>query len=221
MKILVVFYSMTGNVFRLAQAVADGAQQAGANVRLRQVQELIPQDKVDRAPHLKRSKELMKEVPLASNDDLRWADGVCFGSPTRYGNMSAQLKNFIDQTGELWVKGELVGKVAGCFTSTGTQHGGQESTLLSMMVPLFHLGFLIQGLPYAEQAQASMDDIHGGSPYGASSVSGGNGDRAPTKVDLELARALGRRVAQAAGKLRSGSESPGDYGADVRTLKQG
>lgn len=202
MKVLVVFYSMTGNVFRLAQAVAEGAEKAGAEVRLRQVPELIPQDVIDKKPHIKEGKAAMKDIPIATNDDLRWADGVCFGSPTRYGNMSSQLKNFIDQTGELWMKGELVGKVAGCFTSTSTQHGGQESTLLSMMVPLFHLGFLVQGLPYAEQQQMGMDEIHGGSPYGVSSVSGPRADRGPTAVDLDLARALGSRVAIAAGKLR-------------------
>lgn len=206
MNILVVFYSMTGNVAQLARAVAEGAESAGAEVRMRQVQELIPQDKINGNPSLKQVKEALKDIPFASNDDLRWADGVCFGSPTRYGNMAAQMKNFIDQTGELWVKGELVGKLAACFTSTGTQHGGQESTLLSMMVPLFHLGFLVQGLPYSEQLQMGMDEIHGGSPYGVSSVSSGDGSRKPIKADLEMARALGRMVAVNAGKLRGSTE---------------
>ncbi len=208
MKILVVFHSMTGNVLQLARAVVDGAETSGAEVRLRKVAELVPPEVIAAKATLQAGQEKMKDIPLASLDDLRWADGVCFGSPTRYGNMSAQLKNFIDQTGELWMKGELVGKVAACFTSTSTQHGGQESTLLSMMVPLFHLGFVIQGLPYAEAGQMGMEQIHGGSPYGVSSVSGPRGDRAPTEVDLELARALGRRVAWNAGKLAVAGTEP-------------
>lgn len=205
MKILVVFYSMTGNIAQLARAVADGAEKAGAEVRLRQVTELIPQDKINASPTLKAVRDSLKDIPIATNDDLRWADGVCFGSPTRYGNMAAQMKNYIDQTGELWMKGELVGKVASCFTSSGTQHGGQESTLLSMMVPLFHLGFVIQGLPYSEQAQMGMDEIHGGSPYGVSSVSSGDASRPPTAADLKMANTLGRLLAETAGKLREPS----------------
>jgi NAD(P)H dehydrogenase (quinone) len=207
MKVLVVFYSMTGNVFRLAQAVVEGALDEGAEVRLRKVQELIPPEVIQSKPHLLAGRELTASIEVATNDDLRWAEGVCFGSPTRYGNMAAQLKNFIDQTGELWLQGALVGKVAGCFTSSGTQHGGQESTLLSMMVPLLHLGFLIQGLPYSEQGQMGVAEVHGGSPYGVSSISGPDARRAPTAVDLELARALGRRVALAAHRLSTPAES--------------
>jgi len=201
MNILVVFYSMTGNVAQLARAVAKGAELVGADVRLRQVEELIPISVIESKSNLKEVKEELKEIPFATLEDLRWADGVCFGSPTRYGNMSAQLKNYIDQTGDLWMKGELVGKVAGVFTSSSTQHGGQESTLLSMMIPLFHLGFIIQGLPYVEKYQMTMDEIQGGSPYGASSVSGPEATRSPTFGDLELAQALGRRVALTAGQL--------------------
>ncbi len=206
MNVLVVFYSMTGNTLELAKAVKDGAEEHGAVVRMRQVRELIPDYVFSRKPELWRTKEAMKDIPFATNDDLRWADGVAFGSPTRYGNMSAQLKEFIDGTGELWMKGELVGKVATVFTSTGTQHGGQESTLLSMMFPLFHLGFLVQGLPYAEQQQMGMEYIHGGSPYGASSVSGPDGTRRPTDNDLTLARAAGRRLAVSAQALKQGRE---------------
>lgn len=196
MKILVVFYSRTGNVFRLAEEVAHGAHDQGAEVRLRRVPDLHPNALSDQQP-------VLKAIPFASHEDLSWADGVCFGSPTRYGNMAAPLKAFIDQTGELWLKNALVGKVAGCFTSSSTQHGGQESTLLSMMIPLFHLGFVIQGLPYTHAGQMDMQGIHGGSPYGASSVSGSDSQRVPTAIDLELARALGRSVASTAGKLRS------------------
>ena len=213
MKILVVFYSMTGNVFRLAQAVAEGARGAGAEVRMHQVPELIPQNVIEQNPELKKGKKLLRDIPFATQDDLRWADGVCFGSPTRFGNMSSQLKNFIDQCGNLWAKGELEGKVAGCFTSSATQHGGQESTLLSMMIPLFHLGFVLQGLPYAEAGQKEMSEVHGGSPYGASSVSGNNGHRTPTSTDLELARALGRRVAETAAALAAQRAQSADSAA--------
>jgi NAD(P)H dehydrogenase (quinone) len=206
MKVLVVFYSMTGNTARLARAVADGAKSRGAEVRIRQVAELIPQSKIDKMAHVKIAKEEIRDIEYATNDDLRWADGVCFGSPTRFGNMSSQLKNFIDQTSELWLSGELVGKVAACFTSTSTQHGGQETTLLSMMIPLLHLGFVIQGLPYAEKEQMGIDGVHGGSPYGVSSISGPKADRLPTDVDLVLAQALGKRIAVTAHKLRANEE---------------
>jgi len=201
MNILVVFYSMTGNTATLARAIAKGAREQGAAVRLRQVRELMPEEVIQKRPDLQKVKDSLKDVPLATNDDLVWADGVAFGSPTRYGNMSAQLKQFLDGTGSLWMSGALVGKVACVFTSTSTQHGGQESTLLSMMVPLFHLGYIMLGLPYAEQAQMTMDDIHGGSPYGISSISGVDSKRAPTEVDLALASALGKRLATAAARL--------------------
>lgn len=206
MNILVVFYSMTGNVAALAQAVVEGAKQAGADVRVRQAPELIPPAVIEKHSEIKETREKLKHIPIANNDDLRWADGVAFGSPTRYGNMCAQLKEYIDMTGELWTSGELAGKIASVFTSTSTQHGGQESTLLSMMVPLFHLGFIVQGLPYTETQQSGMKKIHGGSPYGASSVSGTNADRSPTDVDLDLARALGRRLAITAGRLAATAE---------------
>jgi NAD(P)H dehydrogenase (quinone) len=202
MNVAVIYYSMYGNTAALASAVAEGAERAGAVVRLRQVPELVPADVIQRNAKTRAVKEKHAAIPMATNDDLLWADGVAFGSPTRYGNMSAQLKNFIDQTGKLWLSGDLVGRVAGVFCSTSTMHGGQETTLVSMMIPLFHLGFVMQGLPYAEAEQMSMDEIHGGSPYGVSSVSGAGGDRAPTEIDLTLARALGRRIALVAGRLR-------------------
>lgn len=195
---------MYGTTAALARAVGEGATEAGAELRLRQVEELIPKETIDKNQRLAETKRELSSIPFATNDDLLWADGVLFGSPTRYGNMCAQLKQFIDRTGPLWLPGMLVGKVAGVFCSTSTLHGGQETTLVSMMIPLFHLGFIIHGLPYAEVEQMSMQEIHGGSPYGASSVSGPNADRPPTEIDLTLARALGRRVAMAAGKLRGG-----------------
>ncbi len=202
-KIAVIFYSMYGNTAALAKAVGEGATEVGAELRLRQVEELIAKEVIEKNPKLAQAKKKLASIPIATNDDLLWADGVLFGTPTRYGNMCAQLKQFIDQTGKLWLSGKLVGKVAGVFCSTSTLHGGQETTLVSMMIPLFHLGFIVHGLPYAEVEQMSMQEIHGGSPYGASSVSGPDADRMPTEIDLTLARALGRRVAIAAGKLRS------------------
>lgn len=204
MNVAVIFYSAHGNTGALAAAVAEGAERAGAAVRLRRVPELLPAESAAAGARTQTADPQYSQLALAANDDLLWADGVAFGSPTRYGNMCAQLKYFLDQTGKLWLSGALVGKVAGVFCSTSTIHGGQESTLLSMMIPLFHLGFLVQGLPYAEAEQMSMDEIHGGSPYGASSVSGARSDRAPTEIDRTLARALGRRLAMVAGKLRAG-----------------
>jgi NAD(P)H dehydrogenase (quinone) len=203
MNVAVIFYSAHGNTAALAAAIAEGAERAGATVRSRRVPELVPAEGASPAAAKPAAKDPYHDLPLATNDDLVWADGVAFGSPTRYGNMCAQLKSFIDRTASLWLSGPLVGKVAGVFCSTSTIHGGQESTLLSMMIPLFHLGFLVQGLPYADVEQMSMDEIHGGSPYGVSSVSGPRSDRSPTEIDRTLARALGRRIALVAGKLRS------------------
>ena len=202
MNIAVIFYSAHGNTAALAAAVTEGAERAGATVRSRRVPEIASAEDPAREPKPRSPLAGYRDLPLATNDDLLWADGVVFGSPTRYGNMCAQLKSFIDQTGSLWLSGALVGKVAGVFCSTSTLHGGQESTLISMMIPLFHLGFLVQGLPYAEVEQMSMDDIHGGSPYGVSSVSGPRADRAPIEIDRTMGRALGRRIALVAGRLR-------------------
>jgi NAD(P)H dehydrogenase (quinone) len=204
-RILVVFYSMTGNVARLARSVAEGAEAQGAQVRLRQVAELMPEEAIRKRPEIIKTKEDLKPIAFATNEDLEWADGVAFGSPTRYGNAAAQMRQYIDQTGSLWLSGALVGKPASVFTSTATQHGGQESTLITMMIPLLHLGFVIVGLPYAEKAQMGTDEIHGGSPYGVSSVSGTDGSRLPTETDLKLANALGRRLSDAAARLRPAS----------------
>jgi NAD(P)H dehydrogenase (quinone) len=202
MNLAVIFYSAHGNTAALAAAVAEGAERAGATVRSRRVPEIAAAEGPSSDARPRATLEGYRDLPLAASDDLVWADGVVFGSPTRYGNMCAQLKSFIDQTGSLWLSGALVGKVAGVFCSTSTIHGGQESTLISMMIPLFHLGFLVQGLPYAEVEQMSMDDIHGGSPYGVSSVSGPRSDRPPIEIDRTMARALGRRITLVAGKLR-------------------
>ena len=199
-RILVVFYSMTGNTAKLAKAVAEGAEKTGAEVRLKQVEELIPENKFNDV--MKKVKEELKDIPIATNDDLEWADGVAFGTPTRFGNMSAQLKQFIDQTGGLWMKGALINKVATMFTSVSTQHGGHETTITTGIIPLLHQGMLIIGVPYSEQRLMQIDEISGGSPYGASSVSGPAGDREPTENDLEIAKIQGKRLAGIAEKLK-------------------
>ncbi len=200
LNILVVFYSMTGNVAKLAKAVADGARSVGdTDVRIRQVEELIPKDKWNDV--MKKVKEELKDIPIATMDDLAWADGIAFGTPTRYGNMTAQMKEYIDQTGGLWQKGALENKVAGVFTSTSTQHGGQETTIITSMVPLFHLGMIVVGIPYSEQRLFEFESISGGSPYGASSVSGPMANRAPTTDELEIAKTLGRRIAEISRKI--------------------
>ena len=199
-NVLVVFYSMTGNVAKLAKAVVEGAKSVpGAEIRLRQVEELIPKEKWNEV--MKKVKEELKDVPIATMDDLEWADGIAFGTPTRYGNMTSQMKNFIDRTGNLWQKGALINKVAGVFTSTSTQHGGQETTIITSMVPMFHHGMIVVGVPYSEQRLFAFDSVSGGSPYGASSVSGPMADRMPTENEREIAKTLGRRIAEIAKKI--------------------
>lgn len=200
-KVLVVFYSMHGNVAKLAKAVAEGARQVeNVEVSLRQVEELMPKEIIEASERMKHVKEELAGIPVATNEDLAEADGIVFGTPTRYGNMSAQMKQFIDKTGELWAEGKLINKVAGVFTSTSTLHGGQETTIITSMIPLLHHGMILVGVPYSEQRLFSLE-IGGGSPYGASSVSGPNADRPPTENDLEIAKTLGRRVAEIAKKI--------------------
>jgi len=200
-NVLVVFYSMYGNVAKLAKAVAEGAEQVeNVEVRIRQVPESVPKEIIEKSPRMKKVKEELKDIPFATMNDLVWADGIAFGSPTRYGNMAAQMKQFIDQTGGLWAQGKLINKVAGFFTSTSTPHGGQETTLITMMIPMFHHGMLIVGIPYSEPRISAME-LGGGSPYGASSISGPTADKPPTENDLEIAKTLGRRVAEIAKKL--------------------
>jgi len=202
-NVLVVFYSMYGNVAKLAKAVAEGAEQVeNVEVRIRQVQELVPKEIIEKNPRMKKVKEELRDIPFATMDDLTWADGIAFGSPTRYGNMTAQLKQFIDQTGGLWAQGKLINKVAGFFTSTGTPHGGQETTIISMMVPMIHHGMIIIGVPYSEPRISAME-LGGGSPYGASSISGPNAERPPTPNDLEVAKTLGKRIAEIAKRVSS------------------
>jgi NAD(P)H dehydrogenase (quinone) len=201
-RILVVFYSMYGNTAKIAKAVADGARSVdGVEVKSRQVDDLLPKEAIEGNPRIKNVKKELADIKIATKDDLKWADGVLFGSPTRFGNMSAQLKQYLDRTTRLWMEGSLIGKPAGVFTSTSTLHGGQESTLLSMMIPLLHHGMIIVGVPYSEERLFSLE-LGGGSPYGASSISGPTAENPPTEKDLAIARTLGKRVAEVAKKLR-------------------
>ncbi len=202
MKVLVVYYSLFGNTYQMAKAVVEGAKRVeGCEVLLRRVAELMPQEIIDQNERMKEAQEAQRDVPVVTLDELAEADGYVFGSPTRYGNMCAQLKNFLDQTGGLWTQGKTIGKPAGVFACTASLHGGQETTLLTMMVPLFHLGMIIVGVPYS--VQELLSTTRGGTPYGATAVVGREADQAPTDVDLTVARALGERVAQVTKKLRS------------------
>ena len=203
MKTLIVYYSLFGHVFQLARAVEEGAKSvAGVDVRLRRVAEFPEVEQATAgSQHAQQVRDQQKDIPIVTLDDLRWADAVIFGSPTRYGNMAAQMKAFIDTTAPLWSKGEMENKVGAAFTSTATTHGGQESTLLSMMNPMLHLGMIIMGVPYSTPGMLHTEG-RGSSPYGASVVAGGRGEIPPAQEDLEVGRALGRRVAETAKKLR-------------------
>ena len=195
-KVLVLYYSSWGHIEAMAKAAAEGARAAGAEVSLKRVPELVP-DEVAKAYHYKMD----QEAPLADPNELADYDGIIFASPTRYGMMASQMKNFLDQTGGLWAKGALVGKVGSVMTSSATQHGGQESTILSFHTVLLHHGMLIAGLPYSFQGQMGVDEVKGGSPYGASTIADGDGSRQPSAVELEAARFQGGRVAEIAAKL--------------------
>jgi NAD(P)H dehydrogenase (quinone) len=203
MKILIVYYSMYGHVLQLARAVAQGAESVAAvKVMLRRVAEFdeVIQKTADNE-YLVKIREQQADIPVCTLDDLREADGVIFGSPTRYGNMTAQMKQLIDSTASLWLKGEMEGKAAGVFTSTGSTHGGQETTLLTMMVPLIHLGMVIVGVPYSTEGMLHTE-ARGGTPYGATTIAGPRGELQPTKEDIAIASVLGQRVATIAKKLR-------------------
>lgn len=195
-KVLVLYYSSYGHIEKMAEAVAEGARSAGATVDIKRVPELVPED-VAKASHFK----LDQAAPVAKVDDLPQYDAIVFGVPTRFGNMAAQMKNFLDQTGGLWFTGKLVGKVGSVFASTATQHGGQESTILSTHTVLLHHGMVVVGLPYAWQGQMKLDEVTGGSPYGATTISGGDGSRQPSANELEGARFQGAHVARIAARL--------------------
>ena len=201
MKVQVVFYSMYGHIYRMAEAVAEGAREVeGAEVELLQVPELVPEAVLEKSG-AKKAREAFAHIPVAEPDDMVKADAIIFGIPTRFGNMCAQMRNFFDQTGGLWAKGAFIGKVGSVFTSTATQHGGQETTIISSYITLLHLGMVIVGLPYSETRQTTLDEISGGSPYGASTITGGDGSRLPSENELAMARFQGRHVATIAKKL--------------------
>jgi NAD(P)H dehydrogenase (quinone) len=203
-KVQVVFYSMYGHVYRMAEAIAAGARQVeGAQVSISQVPELIS-DEVLEKHGAKAARAVFAHIPVAKPDQLAEADAIIFGTPTRFGNMAAQMRNFLDQTGGLWMKGALVGKVGSVFVSTATQHGGHETTITSFHSTLLHHGMVIVGVPYAEQRLVSMKEISGGSPYGAGTLASGDGSRQPSENELAIAQFQGRHVAQIARKLAQG-----------------
>jgi NAD(P)H dehydrogenase (quinone) len=195
-RILVLYYSSYGHIEIMAEAVAEGARETGAEVAIKRVPELVPED-VARKSGFK----VDQKAPIATIDELPDYDAIIIGVPTRFGNMAAQMKNFLDQAGGLWAQGKLVGKVAGVFTSTATQHGGQESTILSTHTVLLHLGFVLVGLPYSWTGQMGVKEVTGGSPYGASTIADGDGSRQPSANELDGARYQGRHTAQIAAKL--------------------
>ncbi len=201
MKVLVVFYSMYGHVYRMAQAVAEGAAGVpGAEVVVRRVPETLPQDVLEKMGAAGFQKTLAN-IPVCTVEDLKAADAIVFGTPTRFGNMCGQMRQFLDATGGLWMAGALVGKIGSVFASSATQHGGQESTVLTFHVTLLHHGMIVTGLPYAFQGQMRNDEITGGSPYGASTIAGTQGERTPSENELAAARFQGRHVAAIAAKL--------------------
>jgi NAD(P)H dehydrogenase (quinone) len=201
MKVLVVFYSTYGHIYKMADAIAAGAKSvAGAEVELRRVPETLPPDVLEKMGAVEAQKAF-SHVPVCSVEELARADALIFGTPTRFGNMCGQMRQFLDATGSLWAEGALVGKVGSVFTSSATQHGGQESTILTFHVTLLHHGLVVVGLPYAFQGQMRIDEITGGSPYGASTIAGGDGSRMPSENELAAARFQGKHVAEVATKL--------------------
>ncbi|MDQ0345931.1 NAD(P)H:quinone oxidoreductase [Ancylobacter vacuolatus] len=195
-KVLVLYYSTYGHIEAMAEAIAEGAREAGADVAVKRVPETVPEE-VAKAGHFK----LDHKAPIATVDELKDYDAIIFGAPTRFGTVASQMRSFIDQTGGLWFTGALVGKVGSVFTSSATQHGGQESTILGFVPTLLHHGMVVVGLPYAFQGQMGVDEIKGGSPYGAATITDGDGSRQPSEVELAGARFQGKHVATIAGKL--------------------
>ena len=196
-KVLVLYYSSYGHIETMAGAVADGARGvAGTEVTVKRVPELMPREVAEKA-----GVKLDQAAPIATVDELAEYDAIVFGTPTRFGNMASQMRNFLDQTGGLWAKGALIGKVGSVFASTASQHGGQETTITSFHTTLLHHGMIIVGLPYSEQGLTKMDEITGGTPYGATTLAGADGSRQPSENELTLARAQGKHVAEIAAKL--------------------
>jgi NAD(P)H dehydrogenase (quinone) len=203
-KIQIIFYSMYGHVHQLAEAVAAGAREVpGVEVGLFQVPELVSEDALERTG-AKAARAAFAQIPVARPEQLAEADAVIFGTPTRFGNMCAQMRNFLDQTGGLWAKGALIGKVGSVFASTATQHGGQETTITSFHTTLLHHGMVIVGVPYSEARLTTMAEVTGGTPYGATTLAAADGSRRPSENELEIARFQGRHVAQITARLHGG-----------------
>jgi NAD(P)H dehydrogenase (quinone) len=202
-KLQVVFYSMYGHVYAMAEAVAAGARSVeGVEVQLLQVPELMSDAALEQYG-AKAARATFAHVPVAAPAQLAEADAIIFGTPTRFGNMTAQMRNFLDQTGQLWMKGALVGKVGSVFASTGTQHGGQETTITSFHTTLLHHGMIIVGVPYSEQRLVNMTEITGGTPYGATTLAAADGSRQPSENELAIARFQGAHVATIAARLKA------------------
>jgi NAD(P)H:quinone oxidoreductase type IV len=200
-KIQIVFYSMFGHVYQLAEAIAQGARQVtNTEVTLYQVPELVPEQALEKSG-AKAARKAFAHIPVAQVDKLAEADAIIFGTPTRFGNMCAQMRNFLDQTSSLWMKGTLIGKVGSVFASTATQHGGQETTITSFHTTLLHHGMIIVGVPYSQQGLLNMKEITGGTPYGATTLADADGSRQPTENELTIARFQGKHVAEIASKL--------------------
>jgi len=200
-KILVVFHSLYGHIQQMAEAVAEGAKSVdGVEVEIKRVAETLSDEILGKMGAVESQKGMVT-IPFVTPEDLKSADGIIFGTPTRFGNMTAQMRAFLDSTGQLWANGDLVGKVGGVFTSSATQHGGQETTITSFHTTLLHHGMVIAGLPYAFQGQMRIDELTGGSPYGASTIAGGSGERTPSENDLDGARFQGQYIAGIAKKL--------------------
>jgi len=204
-NVQVVFYSMYGHVYQLAEAIAAGAREVeGATVSLYQVPELVPEAALEQAG-AKAARAAFAHIPVAKPEQLSEADAIIFGTPTRFGNMCAQMRNFFDQTGRLWMEGKLIGKVGSVFASTGTQHGGQETTITSVHTTLLHHGMIIVGAPYSEPRLMNMDEITGGTPYGATTLAGADGSRAVSENEKAIARFQGKHVATIAARLKAGT----------------
>lgn len=201
MKVIIPFYSLYGHIYKMAKAIAEGVEQVkGVKAELRRVPETLPDEVLEKMGAVQAQKAFA-EIPVCTVDELGQADAIIFGTPTRFGNMCGQMRQFLDATGGLWLSGALVGKVGSVFTSSNTQHGGQETTITSFHISLFHHGMVVVGLPYTFQGQMRMDEITGGTPYGASTIAGSGGERQPSENELEAARFQGSHVAAIAKKL--------------------
>ncbi|EKD70378.1 MAG: TrpR binding protein WrbA [uncultured bacterium] len=200
----IIFYSMYGHIYHMAEAIQEGAREINdVNIELFRVPELVP-DEILMKSGAKDIQKKYEHIPVIKPDQMTHADAYIFGTPTRFGNMCAQMRNFLDQLGGLWMKNAFVNKIGSVFTSTGTQHGGQETTITSFHTTLFHLGMMVVGVPYSEKKLVEMNEITGGSPYGASTLAGGDGKRMPSENELGIARTQGKHVAEIARALKNG-----------------